>query len=82
MLRLFTSAVYLNVNDLSRVDFVLKLNDAGIFKVGDVSLIEDKIRYPFSLRNTKREVKVSVWGCQWGATGTFNPVDFLTKDPF
>ena len=47
--KIYTSAVHLynyNVSDLSQVDFILKLNDTDIIKVGDVPLIEDNVRYP------------------------------------
>ena len=44
--KIYMSAIHLNndnVSNLSRVDFVLKLKDADIIKVGDELLIEDNI---------------------------------------
>ena len=51
--KIYTSVVHLNhynVEDLSQDEFVLKLLERGIISVGDVSKIEDRVRYPTFFR--------------------------------
>ena len=67
------------MNDLSRVNFGLKLKDAGVIKAGDVSLIEYKIKYPFFFKEYKERSKGQCMGLPIGrgTTGAFYPGDFF-----
>lgn len=67
------------MNDLSQVNFGLKLKDAGVIKARDVSLIEDNIRYPFFFKEYKERSKGQCMGLPMGrgATRAFYPGDFF-----
>ncbi|XP_019854373.1 PREDICTED: calcium-dependent protein kinase 3-like isoform X1 [Amphimedon queenslandica] len=55
-----TSVVHLkshNVSNMSRVQFTLLLMERGVIEAGDVSKIEDKIRYPIFFEKYKQRCK-------------------------
>ena len=63
------------MNDLNQVNFGLKLKDASVIKAGDVSLIEDKIKYPFFFKEYKERSKGQPMG-RGGNWGIY-PGDFF-----
>ena len=55
--KVYTSAVHLNnhsVSNKSRIEFTLLLKNRGVIEVGDVSKIEDTVRYPIFFKEYKK----------------------------